>query len=68
MPKKATRDRRSVLDAQKSGRQRKKKDAANAALQEHFQRRKQLSVVKLFGTIEYDTSYDYKRERKRGAK
>lgn len=68
MPKKRTSDRQPVVDAQALGRRQKTKAATNAALEKHSQRRKQLSIVKLFGTIEYDARYDYKRERRRRAK
>lgn len=33
------------------------------ALREYIQRRKQLKVLDLFGTIDYDEDYDYKRQR-----
>lgn len=33
------------------------------ALQEYVQRRKQLKIVELFGTIEYEEDYDYKAQR-----
>lgn len=29
------------------------------ALKEYIQRRKQMKILELFGTIEYDDSYDY---------
>lgn len=35
-----------------------------AALQEYIQRRKQLKVLELFGTIDYDPDYDYKQQRR----
>jgi hypothetical protein len=46
-----------------------KKDAVTAALAEYIQRRKQIGIIKLFGTIDYDPAYDYKaaRRRRRGA-
>jgi hypothetical protein len=34
-----------------------------AALTEYVQRRKQLEIVKLFGTIDFDPKYDYKARR-----
>ncbi|WP_318728248.1 type II toxin-antitoxin system VapB family antitoxin [Roseofilum sp. Guam] len=34
-----------------------------AALQEYIQRRRQLKVVELFGTIDYDQEYNYKQQR-----
>jgi hypothetical protein len=33
------------------------------ALREYIQRRKQLKILDLFGTIDYDPDYDYKRQR-----
>jgi hypothetical protein len=33
------------------------------ALREYIQRRKRLKVLDLFGTIDYDGSYDYKQQR-----
>jgi hypothetical protein len=36
----------------------------NAALDEHIRRRKQQRIIALFGTINYDEQYDYKRERR----
>ncbi len=68
MPKKATHNRRSVFDAQKSGRQRMRNGPAIVARGEHPERHQQLRIVELFGTIEYDPSYDYKHERKRRSK
>lgn len=41
-----------------------KKDAVNEALSEYVQRREQLKVLDLFGTVEYDEDYDYKKQRK----
>jgi metal-responsive CopG/Arc/MetJ family transcriptional regulator len=34
-----------------------------AALREYIQRRKQLKVLELFGTIDYDEDYNYKEQR-----
>ncbi len=34
-----------------------------AALREYIQRRKQLQVMELFGTIEYEEDYNYKQQR-----
>ncbi len=58
-------DDRLIVEAQKLGRHRTKKDAVTAALDEYIQRRKQQDILPLFGTIEYDRSYDYKKERTR---
>jgi len=42
-----------------------KKETVNLALKEFIQRRKQEEIINLFGTIEYDTDYNYKKLRKR---
>jgi hypothetical protein len=37
----------------------------NEALREYIQRRRQAKVVELFGTIDFEASYDYKKQRRR---
>jgi len=64
MPTNLAIDDRLIEEAQKLGRHRTKKDTVNAALDEYIRRRKQQGVLSLFGTIEYDQAYDYKRERR----
>lgn len=64
MPTNLAIDDRLIEEAQKLGRHRTKKDAVNAALDEYVRRRKQREIVSLFGTIDYDESYDYKRARR----
>ncbi|HXC47363.1 MAG TPA: type II toxin-antitoxin system VapB family antitoxin [Candidatus Sulfotelmatobacter sp.] len=54
-----------ILEAQKLGRHRTKKETVNAALDEYIRRRKQREIFSLFGTIDYIEGYDYKRERNR---
>ena len=44
---------------------RSKKDTVNAALEEFIRRRKAEDVINLFGTIEYETDYNYKKMRTR---
>jgi len=58
-------DDRLIAEAQKLGQHRTKKETVNAALDEYVRRRKQLEILSLAGTIEYDDDYDYKRERRR---
>lgn len=54
---------------QKQSGHRTKKEAVTAALDESIQRSKQLRILSLFGTIEYDRASNYKRERgSRGAR
>ena len=42
-----------------------KKDTVNYALKEFINRRKQLEIVSLFGKLEPDADYDYKKARER---
>ncbi len=42
-----------------------KKDAVNAALKEYVLHHQQMKVLDLFGLIDYDKRYNYKKERKR---
>jgi Arc/MetJ family transcription regulator len=64
MPTNLAIDDRLIEEAQKLGRHRTKKETVTAALDEYIARRKQQDIIKLFGTIEYDDSYNYKRERR----
>jgi hypothetical protein len=57
-------DDRLIDEARRMGNHRTKKEAVTAALQEYIGRRKQLEILKLFGTIDYDPAYDYKKMRK----
>jgi Arc/MetJ family transcription regulator len=43
-----------------------KRETVNAALAEYVSRRKQRRILDLFGKLEWDAKYDYKRERQRG--
>ena len=58
-------DDKLIVEAQRAGKHKTKKEAVTAALSEYVRRRKQLGILKLFGTIDYDPSYDYKAERRR---
>lgn len=42
-----------------------KKAAVTAALKEYIQHHQQKEILSLFGQIEYDPDYDYKKERRR---
>jgi len=57
-------DDQLIEQARKLGHHRTKKDAVTAALDEYIRRRQQQEILTLFGKIEYDENYDYKRERK----
>jgi Arc/MetJ family transcription regulator len=53
-----------ILEAQKVGGHTTKKAAVSQALLEYIQRRRQLEVLALFGTVDYDADYDYKQQRR----
>ncbi len=59
-------DDKLVEEAQVIGKHRTKKAVVIEALQEYIQRRRQAEIFSLFGKIEYDPDYDYKKQR--GAK
>lgn len=52
-----------IEEARDIGGHKSKKAAVTAALQEYIQRRKQMGIFKLAGTIDYDPAYDNKAER-----
>jgi hypothetical protein len=52
-------------EALKIGGKATKKDTVTEALQEYISRRKQALVTNLFGTVDYDPKYDYKKQRRR---
>lgn len=54
-----------IEEARKVGGHKTKKEAVTAALDEYIKRRRQLEVIKHFGTVDFDPAYDYKAERKR---
>lgn len=58
-------DDKLIVLAQKLGAHRTKKATVTEALREYIQHKKQVKILKLFGQIDYDPSYDYKKQRKR---
>jgi Arc/MetJ family transcription regulator len=56
-------DDKLINEAKRIGRHKTKKEAVTAALDEYIQRRKQMRIMRLFGTIDYDETYDHKRVR-----
>lgn len=52
-----------ILEAQKVGGHATKKVAVSQALIEYIQRRKQLEVLALFGSVDYAADYDYRQQR-----
>lgn len=54
----------SLIDeARQIGHHKTKKEAVTVALKEYIQRRKQLEILELAGTIDYDPAYDVKKMR-----
>jgi Arc/MetJ family transcription regulator len=51
--------------ARRAGGHKTKKEAVTAALAEYVKRRKQLGILKAFGSLDFDPGYDYKTERRR---
>jgi len=58
-------DDRLITKAVKLGGHRTKKAAVTQALTEYIQHLEQEKIVSLFGTVDYDPSYDYKKQRAR---
>lgn len=52
-------------EAKLIGHHKTKKDTVNTALLEYIQRHKQEKIIELFGTIQYDKNYNYKKGRNR---
>ena len=57
-------DNKLIQEALELGGHRTKRAVVEAALQEYVQRRKQLKITELFGTIEYEDDHDYKQQRR----
>jgi Arc/MetJ family transcription regulator len=68
MPTNLAIDDRLIAEAQKVGHHRTKKEAVTAALDEYIRKRKQLDILEMFGKVDFDENYDYKRERERKPK
>jgi Arc/MetJ family transcription regulator len=58
-------DDKLIIQAQKVGHHKTKKEAVMVALKEYIAHKKQLKILKVFGTIDFDQNYDYKKARKR---
>ena len=66
MPTNLSIDNQLLSDALKIGGLKTKKDTVNLALDEFIKRRQAADILSLFGAIEYDEDYDYKKARQRG--
>jgi Arc/MetJ family transcription regulator len=63
MPTNLAIDDRLINEAKRIGNHATKKEAVTAALDEYIRRRKQLEILELEGTIDYDPTFDIKRMR-----
>ncbi|CAN5165831.1 type II toxin-antitoxin system VapB family antitoxin [soil metagenome] len=57
-------DENLLAEAQSLGKKKTKRETVNEALEEYIQRRKQKEILKAFGKIDLDPSYDYKKGRR----
>jgi len=53
-----------IDEARRIGNHATKKAAVTAALSEYIARRKQIEILELSGTIDYDPAYDYRKVRR----
>lgn len=58
-------DDKLLEEARIVGKHATKKAVVNEALAEYIQRRKQAEIIGLFHSVEYDSDFDYKVERKK---
>jgi hypothetical protein len=58
-------DEALVEEARKLGGHATREEAVKAALEEYIRIRRQLKILDLFGTIDYETDYDYRKHRRR---
>jgi len=65
MPTNLAIDDRLLEEARRVGGQRTKKATVTEALEEYIRRRKQVKMLKLFGTIDFDPKYNYKKQRRK---
>jgi Arc/MetJ family transcription regulator len=65
MPTNLALDDRLIDEARRIGGHSTKKEAVTVALQEYVARHKQLAILNLFGSIDFDNLYDARSNRKR---
>jgi len=58
-------DDKLINEVQRIGKHKTKKAAVTDALKEYIQRRKQKKILALFGSVDWDPGYDYKKLRHR---
>jgi len=65
MPTNLAIDDHLLEEAQKIGGHRTKKATVTEALEEYIEHRKQLKILKLFGTVDFDPKYDSRKQRRK---
>jgi Arc/MetJ family transcription regulator len=65
MPTNLAIDDRLLEEAQRIGGHRTKKATVTEALEEYVRHRKQSKILELFGSVEFDSKYDYKKQRRK---
>jgi hypothetical protein len=63
MPTNLALDDALIDEARRVGNHKTKKEAVTAALDEYIRWRRQQEILDLFGTIDFDPDYDYKKMR-----
>ena len=58
-------DDKLLDEALKIGGRATKKETVTEALEEYIRRRKQARATELFGSIDFDPAYNYKKQRRR---
>jgi Arc/MetJ family transcription regulator len=58
-------DDKLVVQAVLVGRHKTKKEAVNCALRAYIAHKKQTQIIDMFGTVDFDEKYDYKKARQR---
>lgn len=65
MPTNLAIDDKLIEEARLIGKHATKKGVVTEALLEYIQRRKQIEILDLFHSVDYDPDYDYKEQRKK---
>ena len=58
-------DDKLIIQAQKLGHHKTKREAVTVALKQYIAVKKQKEIASLFGTIKFNPDYDYKKARER---
>jgi hypothetical protein len=58
-------DDKLILKAVRLGRHRTKREAVSTALVEYIHQLEQEKILSMFGSVDYEPEYDYKKQRRR---